>query len=98
MERSIGEDRVALNIKEIKEIAEKFTPEQIEGCIHQQIRTGSNVCLDSRPTEEIVNELSKAEFVRKLMQRGVSLPEALRELAKQIRLMQAGFEGNGEEE
>ncbi|MFO0753750.1 MAG: hypothetical protein U0411_10565 [Thermodesulfovibrionales bacterium] len=76
-------------MKEIKEIAKKFSPEQIEGCIHQQIRTGTNTCLDSRPTEEIVNELSKAEFVKKLMQQGLTLPDALRELAKQIRLLQS---------
>jgi len=80
-----------MDIKEIKEIAKRFTPEQIEGCITQQIETGNNVCLRNESSEKIIDELSKAEFVKNLMEKGMSLADALRELAGRMRLMQQGF-------
>lgn len=80
-----------MNISEIKEIAKRFTPEQIEGCITQQIETGKNICLINKSSEKIIDELSKAEFVKNLMEKGMSLADALRELAGRMRLMQQGF-------
>ncbi len=80
-----------MNISEIKEIAKRFTPEQIEGCITQQIETGKNICLINESSEKIIDELSKAEFVKNLMEKGMSLADALRELAGRMRLMQQGF-------
>lgn len=85
---------MAIDIKEIKELAKKYTPEQLETCITQQVETGANVCIDSRPDDEIVNDLSKASFVSDMMARGVSLPECVRELAKRIRRVQQGFEAD----
>jgi len=39
-------DRVIhMDIEEIRELARKFTQEQIDGCITQQIETGENICL-----------------------------------------------------
>ncbi len=87
---------MATDIKEIKELARKYTPEQLESCITQQVETGANVCVDSRPTAEIINDLSKASFVSDLLAKGVSLPECLRELAKRIRRVQQGFEPDEE--
>lgn len=77
-----------MDVKEIREIAKKFTPEQIEGCITQQIDTGKNICIETQDTVEILNELSKAGFVRELMEQGMSLADALRELARRIRKLQ----------
>lgn len=82
---------MSINIQEIRELAAKYTPEQIEGCITQQIETGVNVCLRDESSERIVNELSKAQFVRLLIEKGVSLPDALRELARRMREVQRGF-------
>jgi len=73
------------SVKEIKELANKFTPEQIEGCITQQIKTGENVCLHDSSTEQIISELSKAEYVKRLVKKGMSLADALRELALRMR-------------
>ena len=78
-----------MDIKEIREIAKSFSPEQIESCITQQVETGRNVCVETQATEEILNELSKASFVRELMEGGMSLADALRELARRIRRLQA---------
>ena len=80
-----------MDIKNIREIAKKYTPEQIEGCISKQIETGENVCLTDATSEKIINELSKAGVVRELMDEGLNLADALRELARRMRLMQSEF-------
>jgi hypothetical protein len=77
-----------MDVKEIKDLAKKFTPEQIEGCITSQLETGENVCVRNADTEVIINELAKAEFVRELVDGGMSLADALRELAKRMRFVQ----------
>lgn len=77
-----------MDVKEIKALAEKFSPEQIEGCITEQIDTGTNVCLRNQATESVINELAKAQFIRELTDNGVSLADALRELARRIRAIQ----------
>ncbi len=84
-------ERQEIHIKEIRELATRFTPEQIEACIMQQIEEGTNICDVKGPTEHVINELSKAEFVREMMKAGMTLNEAVRELAKRIRLVQQGF-------
>lgn len=78
-----------IGLQEIKELSKRFTPEQIEGCITQQIETGQNICLRDESSEKIINELAKARFVRDLMDKGMSLPDALRELAKRMRQVQS---------
>lgn len=78
-------------IGEIKELARKYTPEQIEECIKQQLEMGENVCLKDDTTEKVVSELSKAELVSDLVRGGMDLNEALRELARRIRLVHREF-------
>lgn len=80
-----------VDIKEIRQLAKKYSPEQIEECIRQQMEQGENVCLKDDNTEEIVGELSKAELVRGLMEKGMSLSDALRELARRIRMVHHEF-------
>jgi len=80
-----------MDIKQIKVIANNYTPEQIEGCITQQIETGKNICLKDENSEKIINELSKAEVIREMVNEGMSLADALRELARRMRLVQTGF-------
>lgn len=78
-----------MDISEIKEIAKRFTPEQIENCINQQIESGTNICLKDDSSERIINELSKARFIRELIEKGYSLTDALRELARRVRQIQS---------
>jgi hypothetical protein len=77
-----------MDIKHIKEIADKYTPEQIEKCISQQIESGGNICHMDESTEKILNELAKAEFIKELQNKGISFTDALRELARRMRLLQ----------
>jgi hypothetical protein len=81
-----------MDIRRIREIAKQYTPEQIEGCITEQIATGKNVCLTDATSEKIINELSKAEVVRELIDQGMALADALRELARRMRLLQSVFD------
>ncbi len=80
-----------MDIKQIKNIAQKYTPDEIEGCITQQVESGKNVCLTDDNSEKIINELSKAEVIRNLVDEGLSLADALRELARRMRAVQTGF-------
>jgi hypothetical protein len=84
-------DRQGIDVKEIRELAKKFSPEEIETCIKQQLEEGTNVCEITGPTEYVIGELAKAEFVKALMGKGMSLTDAVRELARRIRLVQKGF-------
>ncbi len=78
-----------MNIKEIKELAKKFTPEQLENCITQAIENqGKSDCYVGEDVMEVVNTLAKAETVRELMEQGMSEIDAIRELARRIRKVQ----------
>ncbi len=78
-----------MNIKEIKELAKKFTPEQLENCITQAIeQQGKSDCYIGEDVLEVVNTLAKAQTVRELMEQGMSEMEAIRELARRIRQVQ----------
>ncbi len=78
-------------LRQIKDIAQRYTPEEIESCITQQVETGKNVCLSDERSERIVTQLSKAGVVRDFMNQGMSLADALRELARRMRLLQSGY-------
>lgn len=80
-----------MDIKHIREIARKFSPEEIESCISDQLVNGKNVCHTDATSEKIISELSKAEVVRELIDGGIELADALRELARRMRLVQSGF-------
>ncbi len=85
---------MSLNVAEIRELAKRFSPEEIESCIGQQLETGKNVCIINQNTEIIVNELAKAAFIKDLVEKGFSLADALRELAGRIRRIREGSEGD----
>lgn len=77
-----------LHLAEIRTLAQRFSPEELEACLNDQIQKGENVCESSGRTEEIVSVLAKAEFVKALMGKGATLPEAIRDLGRRIRALQ----------
>lgn len=89
-------EKQEIHITEIRKLAKKFTPEQIENCITQQMQEDTNVCDISGSAEYVINELSKAGFVRNLIDKGMSMTDAVRELAKRIRLVQKAFKESEE--
>jgi hypothetical protein len=80
-------------VRQIKNIAQRYSPEEIESCITQQVETGKNICLTDERSEKIISELSKAGVIKNLMSQGLGLSDALRELARRMRLLQSGFKG-----
>jgi len=71
--------------KELKQLVEKYSPDQLESCIHQQLSKGANECELIDADDEVIAALSKAEVVREIMDQGRTFSEALRELARRIR-------------
>jgi len=78
----------SLNIKAIREIARDFDFDTIESCMQLAIMNKENPCYSKDETEEAVNILAKASFVRGQMNKGLSLSESVRELGKRIRAVQ----------
>ncbi|OGW41549.1 MAG: hypothetical protein A2010_05070 [Nitrospirae bacterium GWD2_57_9] len=74
-----------METKELKKIVEKYSADQIESCIRQQVDKGENECNVADGSDEVITELSEAEVVRELMDQGKSFSEALRELGRRIR-------------
>jgi cell fate (sporulation/competence/biofilm development) regulator YmcA (YheA/YmcA/DUF963 family) len=74
-----------METKELKKLVEKYSLQQLEACITQQLEKGANECDTVDGTDQVVNELSKAEVVKELMDQGKSFSEALRELGRRIR-------------
>ncbi len=70
---------------DLKKIVEKYSTGQLESCIQQQLDKGVNACEIVDEDNKVMQELSKAEVVRELMDQGMSFSEALRELGKRIR-------------
>jgi len=72
--------------QDLKKIVDKYSAEQLEVCIRQQLDKGENACeiVDDK-ADEVITELSKAEVVRELMEQGMKFSEALRELGRRIR-------------
>jgi len=71
--------------KELKKLAEKYSLDQLETCIVQQLEKGENACEIVDETDEVITALSKAEVIRELMDQGMKFSEALRELGRRIR-------------
>ena len=84
-------DHHGIHIREIKDLAQRFDPAVIEGCLQQAIDFGRPQDCDlDAATEEAVDILSKAGYVRSRMDEGLSLGEAVRELGRKIRQVQQG--------
>lgn len=64
-----------METKELKKLVEKYSVEQIEACIRQQVEKGANECNVVDGTDEVVTELSRAEVMRELMDQGKTFSE-----------------------
>ena len=77
-----------IHVKEIRELARRFSAEQIEKCIQAELEDKTNPCYQDEDIMTVVNVLSKAEFVKSLVEQGWRLPDAIRELGRRIRAAQ----------
>ncbi len=74
-----------IDIREIRALAKKFSPEEMEECIELHLKKEKHECPLAGTTDHIINELAKAEFVRKLVDKGTLPLDAVRQLAEKIR-------------
>jgi len=74
-----------MKTQDFKKLTEKYSLEQIETCIRQQLEKGENACEIIDETDEVITALSKAEVVREIMDQGITFSDALRELGRRIR-------------
>lgn len=79
-----------MDIQTIRELAEKYSHAELEACIDEHISEGKNACWCCDSAEETVNILSKASYMKRLVETGKaeSLQEAMRILAKSMRDIQ----------
>ncbi|MDA8089491.1 MAG: hypothetical protein M0Z61_04635 [Nitrospiraceae bacterium] len=77
-----------IDIREIRELAKKFSPEEMEECIELHLKKEKHECPLTGTDDHIINELAKAEFVRKLVDKGALPLDAVRQLAERIRRFQ----------
>jgi hypothetical protein len=83
-----GSPHPPLHLAEIRALAQRFSAEELEACIGDQLEKGANLCGPSGQTEEIIDVLARAEFVKVYMSKGATLREAVRELGRRIRAVQ----------
>lgn len=79
-----------MDIQTIRELAEKYSHAELEACIDRHIAEGKNDCWCCESAEETVNVLSKASYMKRLVETGKAgnLQEAMRVLAKSMRSIQ----------
>ena len=78
----------SINIKEIRELASRFEVNMIDQCMQLALENKDNPCYSGGDSEQIISVLAKTNFIQKLMQQGLSLSNAMRELGKRIRMLQ----------
>ena len=79
-------------MQHVKQLAEKYSHEELEKCIADEINNGKNVCFTGETEEDTMNTLSKASYIRRLVAEGKAenVLDGLRKLAAQIRSVQQG--------
>lgn len=85
-----------LDMRVVRELADRYSPDQLEQCLISEIETGQNACLShinhcGGPCcdQEVVNILAKAQVVREYMDaHHAPITEAIRDLGRRIRALQ----------
>jgi hypothetical protein len=84
-----------MKTRDMKKLVEKYSYEQIDACIKQQLAKGENECNVVDSTNEVIEILSKAGVIREIMDSGMKFSEALRELGRRMRAVYGKEEGEG---
>ena len=76
------------SMADVRTLASELDKTRLEQCIEQSITNQPNPCFYLGSTEEIVNVLTKAVYIRSRVDKGESINQAMRELGKRIRSIQ----------
>ena len=75
-----------MNVQAIRQLAENFSVNELELCVDDQLNNHTNSCYQGSSEEEIIDSLSKASYIRQLMdQENLTLNDAIRKLTRTIR-------------
>jgi len=75
-----------VNISQIRELAGYYAAGELEGCIQEELGSGTNTCMLTGNHSEVISLLSMACFVRARMEQDdISLSQALRILGRRMR-------------
>ena len=77
-----------MNVANVKNLAQTYSYAQLDVCLTDAINGKPNSCTVLGTTEDQVNDLAKAEFVRSKMDEGMTAQLALRDLAARMRRAQ----------
>lgn len=72
-------------ISEIRYVASQYSLDEIERCIAQQITIGVNTCVANINPDSSIAILAESSYVRELMNKGMTLQEAIRKLGARMR-------------
>ena len=77
-------------MKDIKTMVETYSQAELEKCVEEQIKSGTNFCFSGSTSEETMNVLSKASYVKQLIEKGEvdSVTDGIRKLAASMRMLQ----------
>ena len=76
------------SMAKIRALVTRLNLDTIERCQDLALRGERNSCFQASRSEDVINVLAKAGFVSQLIQKGMSLPVAMRELGKRMRVVQ----------
>jgi len=79
---------------DVRSLASELDKTRLEQCIEQSLTNQPNPCfyqVFSEESEEVVNVLTKAAYIRGRVDKGESINQAMRELGKRIRSIQGEF-------
>lgn len=74
-----------MDLKAIKELAQQYTQEQLNEFASELEATGQCKCSEKSDSGEVMSDLLQALEVRKAMDNGQSLQEAVRDFSRRVR-------------
>ncbi len=74
----------------VRELASRYSHDELEHCITQQLTDGVNPCLAENDPDTVVAILAQASYVSEWVKKGFSLPQGMRALGAQRRQFSGG--------
>lgn len=74
-----------MDLKAIKELAQKYTQEQLNHQVSELEETGKCTCSEKADPGEVMSDLLQALEVRKAVDSGQTLQEAIRDFSRRVR-------------
>ncbi|MGD8570630.1 MAG: hypothetical protein PVJ39_21270 [Gammaproteobacteria bacterium] len=73
----------------VRELATNYDAGTLTRCMEHALNKRSNPCYAALDSNQVVNVLAKANFVKQMEAEGLSVPEAMRELGKRMRALES---------